>query len=264
MGQEPADREEQQPPPDLHTLLSQMVALRQEINLGTKAMRAQQEQNAQTLAELGKAFEALKSLQEKSVRDQLQAEEEIQRPLLKAMVETHDALALAHREVQRALVGTSGPLVPALPGTSGPLVPTGAPFRLPWWARLLGLDRQAGKLAADQQKHLEEVNRQTEQQQQARQAEAARLQQLLDSVLTGYSMSLQRLERTLAQHGVEAITCVGQPFDPETMEAVEVVTEPGREWTEVIQEVRRGYLWRGRVFRFAQVRVARPPSSDRT
>jgi len=26
----------------------------------------------------------------------------------------------------------------------------------------------------------------------------------------------------------------------------------------VIEEVRRGYLWRGRLFRFAQVRVARP------
>ena len=26
---------------------------------------------------------------------------------------------------------------------------------------------------------------------------------------------------------------------------------------DVLEEVRRGYLWRGRVFRFAQVRVAR-------
>jgi molecular chaperone GrpE (heat shock protein) len=42
------------------------------------------------------------------------------------------------------------------------------------------------------------------------------------------------------------------------MEVVEAVTEAGRERTEVIEEVRRGYLWRGRVFRFAQVRVARP------
>jgi molecular chaperone GrpE len=42
------------------------------------------------------------------------------------------------------------------------------------------------------------------------------------------------------------------------MEVVEVITESGRTTTEVIEEVRRGYLWRGAVFRFAQVRVARP------
>ena len=42
------------------------------------------------------------------------------------------------------------------------------------------------------------------------------------------------------------------------MEVVEVVPGPGRASTEVIEEVRRGYRWRGRVFRFAQVRVAKP------
>jgi molecular chaperone GrpE (heat shock protein) len=42
------------------------------------------------------------------------------------------------------------------------------------------------------------------------------------------------------------------------MEVAEVVSEPGRTGTEVLEEVRRGYRWRGRVFRPAQVRVARP------
>ena len=81
---------------------------------------------------------------------------------------------------------------------------------------------------------------------------------MLASVLTGYTMSLQRLERALAQQGLEPMQCLGQPFDPETMEVVEVVTQPGRFGIEVIDEVRRGYLRRGRVFRFAQVRVAKP------
>jgi molecular chaperone GrpE (heat shock protein) len=41
------------------------------------------------------------------------------------------------------------------------------------------------------------------------------------------------------------------------MEVVEVVTEPGRTGTEVLEIVRRGYLWNERLFRPAQVRVAR-------
>ena len=85
-----------------------------------------------------------------------------------------------------------------------------------------------------------------------------RLQQVLDALLVGYRMSLQRLERALEQQGLEAISCVGRPFDPETMEVAEVVREEGRTSTEVLQEIRRGYRWRGRLFRYAQVRVARP------
>jgi len=38
---------------------------------------------------------------------------------------------------------------------------------------------------------------------------------------------------------------------------VEAVLDSGRPAGEVIEEVRRGYLWNGRVFRYAQVRVAK-------
>ena len=70
-------------------------------------------------------------------------------------------------------------------------------------------------------------------------------------------MSVQRLERALQQHGLEPIPCVGAAFDPERMEALEIVSSSGRPSGEVIDEVRRGYAWRGRVFRHAQVRVAK-------
>ncbi len=86
---------------------------------------------------------------------------------------------------------------------------------------------------------------------------AERVRGLLDSLLTGYTMSLQRLERALRQNELEPIECVGESFDPERMEALEVVADNGRSPGEVVDEVRRGYLRRGRVFRFAQVRVAK-------
>ena len=44
---------------------------------------------------------------------------------------------------------------------------------------------------------------------------------------------------------------------PERMEVVEVVSDSDRPSGEVVGEVRRGYLWRGCVFRYAQVRVAK-------
>src|SRR5262249_42813353 len=82
----------------------------------------------------------------------------------------------------------------------------------------------------------------------------------LGSLVTGYRMGLQRVERALEQQGLEPILVTGTPFDPERMEVLEAVADTGRPPGEVIEEVRRGYLWRGRVFRFAQVRVARSSS----
>jgi molecular chaperone GrpE len=95
-----------------------------------------------------------------------------------------------------------------------------------------------------------------QQREDARQA-ATQARGLLESLVTGYTMSLQRLERALSQNELEPIPCVGTPFDPERMEALEIVTAGDRPFGEVIDEVRRGYLWRGRVFRHAQVRVAK-------
>jgi molecular chaperone GrpE len=88
-------------------------------------------------------------------------------------------------------------------------------------------------------------------------AAARRAHEFLDSVITGYTMSLQRVERALQQHGLETIPAVGRPFDPEQMEVLEAVSNSGRPASEVLDEVRRGYVWHGRVFRYAQVRVAR-------
>src|SRR5262249_11317116 len=48
---------------DLHTLLGQMVAVRQEVNLQTRAVRSQQEQNSETLRQLTAALDALRQTQ---------------------------------------------------------------------------------------------------------------------------------------------------------------------------------------------------------
>jgi molecular chaperone GrpE len=212
-------------PVDLHTLLAQFVALRHEVNLQTRAVRAQQEQNAETLRRLG---EAVRTLDGPRPADG-DGEDRV-RPLLKTLVDLYDALALARRELQRVQEAV-------LPVLADLARPAPEPPR-PWLARLFGGPAPAPQSPAS--------------------AEAVgRVRGFLDSVITGYTMSLQRLERALQQHGLEAIPSAGRPFDPERMEVLEAVADSGRPAGEVVDEVRRGYLWNGRVFRYAQVRVAK-------
>jgi molecular chaperone GrpE len=272
------------PPPapavDLSTLLSQFVALRHEVNLQTRASRAQQEQNAEALREMGQALELLERREASLEQAEEQTRAEQLRPALKALIDLHDALALARREVlrgqevmaevlgklERPLEVPEERLLPAL----SPVVPAPA-ARPSFWGRLLGKKTEAGspfEAVADQQETIalwqQRLAQQREQLHSARQERAeirnaaGHVRRFVDAMVTGYTMSLQRLERALQQQGLEPIPTVGQPFDPETMEAVEVVPGPGRTSSEVLDEVRRGYRWRGRVFRFAQVRVAKP------
>jgi molecular chaperone GrpE len=226
-------------PIDLHTLLGQFLALRHEVNLQTKAVRSQQEQNAETLRQLSQAVEAVRQAQAAAEQAKPHLNDELVRPVLKTLVDIADALLVAEREVRRV----TEEILPDLDRLAPVSEPE--PARPSFWARLFGR-RQARP--ADAQR--EEQARQT-------QENLEHVQSMLGSLLTGYTMSLQRVERALEQHELERILCVGGPFDPEQMEVVEVVANSGRDAGEVVEEVRRGYLWRGRVFRYAQVRVAR-------
>ena len=63
----PHDGQAQTPPAeriDLHTLLGQFLGLRHEVNLQTRAVRAQQEQNSETIEQLADALDLLRQKQE--------------------------------------------------------------------------------------------------------------------------------------------------------------------------------------------------------
>lgn len=212
---------------DLATLLNLYVGLRQEVNLQTRAVRAQQEQTADVVRQLGQAVE---------VMSRQPAQEDKARPMLLSLVEVYDALALASRETRRA----EGSLLPLLEDLEEDTEEEPAPARS-FWARWFATPPapHAGR-------------------QKAR-AAAGRARAALSGLLTGYAMSLDRLERALRKHGLEPIETVGEPFDPERMEVLDAVAGSGRPPGEVVEEVRRGYLYNGRVFRYAQVRVARDP-----
>ncbi len=243
---------------DLHTLLAQFLAVRQEVNLQTRAVRAQQELNAETLKQLTTALEALRQSQENAGEAREEAIDEAVRPLLKSLVDVYDGVALASREMQR-LRDTVLPNLEDLVASTEVDEPEPEPEIAPappppsWWQRWLGAPPPPPQEPSKPGKPSSE---QRERERLARES-AERVRSLLSSLVMGYTMSLQRIERTLRQHDLDAIPTVGERFDPERMEVVEAVANSDRPSGEVMEEVRRGYLWNGRVFRYAQVRVAK-------
>lgn len=208
-GDEPRGSPE---PVDLYTLVAQFTALRHEVNLQTRAARATVEQTADAL----KLLATPKPDPREAVR-----------PLVKALIDVADALALGLRQVEKAK-SAAGELLAEPPAPKPGFL-----------ARLFG----ASDVAAAGR---------------TRQAEAVeRLRALLAGVADGYALSLRRVERVLPPFGLEPIDCLGRPFDPELMEVVEVADAPGRPGGTVVEEVRRGYRWDGKPFRPAQVKVAR-------
>ena len=79
-------------------------------------------------------------------------------------------------------------------------------------------------------------------------------QQLNDQ---GLNMVVTQFWQTLENNGLQEINPVGQPFDVETMEAVEIKDEGNEDEMEVLSVVRRGYRLNGEVIQHAKVVVGK-------
>ena len=87
---------------------------------------------------------------------------------------------------------------------------------------------------------------------------------LFDTLIEGYDLIQARLKRALAAEQIRRIEARGRKVDPERMTVVEVVEAPGQAAGTVLDEIRKGYTWRGRVLRFAEVRAVRASQADRS
>jgi len=87
------------------------------------------------------------------------------------------------------------------------------------------------------------------------QAEATRA-----ALLKGYELTLQRLDRMLFEWNVQPVDALGEQFDPQWMNAVDIEESTLEEDGTVLEVYRTGFEWNGAVFRTAQVRVARAPA----
>ena len=207
---------------DLFTLVGQFTALRHEVNLQTKAARAAVEQNAEVLKHLAAIPEPADDAAEL-------------RPLLKAIIDIADALTLSLRQMEKFRDSVEPLLDDVASGGCEPPVPPAPGF----FARLFGSRQDT-----------------PDDPERAKQA-ATKIRQLAGAAADGYALSLRRVERVLPTFELEPIPCTGEEFDPELMEVVEVVADSGAPPGTVVAEVRPGYQWRGKLFRFAQVKVAR-------
>lgn len=79
------------------------------------------------------------------------------------------------------------------------------------------------------------------------------------SLLAGFRMTAQQIEKLLGDHGCRPIETDGQPFDPEVHEAILHQPVEGVPDGQVVGAVSRGYRLHDRVVRPAQVIVARKP-----
>ncbi len=75
----------------------------------------------------------------------------------------------------------------------------------------------------------------------------------------GFGLIRAQLLEALQAHGLEPIVSLGQPFDPQSMQALGQRPLQQNESTgQVVEEALRGYRWQGRLLRAAQVLVAGP------
>ncbi len=83
-----------------------------------------------------------------------------------------------------------------------------------------------------------------------------------DVLRQGVDMIYQELLRTLENEGLKPIESVGRTFDPFVHEAVEVVQSNDHPENTVVDEVQRGYTYKGELLRPARVRVARKEEKE--
>ena len=228
---------------DLFTLVGQFTALRHEVNLQTKATRAAVEQNAEVLRRLETAQQEAPEPEDVS--------DDTLRPVVKAFVDIADALSLSLRQMEK-LRDAIEPMLDELELAAEPEEFPTEPEEVPppprgFFARLFGSPPPTAAPTPPPAPPPSE-----------RSAVAVdRLRQLVAAAADGYAMSLRRVGRVLPTLDLEPLGCVGELFDPELMEVVEVVGDSDSPTGTVVEEVRPGYLWRGKPFRFAQVKVAR-------
>lgn len=72
----------------------------------------------------------------------------------------------------------------------------------------------------------------------------------------GLRMIQKSLLNLLEQNGVEAITAIGESFDPELHHAVQMVPSDEQEPHTVLEEYQKGYKLNGKVIRHSMVKVA--------
>lgn len=82
-----------------------------------------------------------------------------------------------------------------------------------------------------------------------------------DSLLEGIELTRKGFMDILEKHGVQSVYPLGEPFDPETAQAMSMVEQPDAEPNSVIAVMQKGYTLNGRLLRPAMVMVSKAPAA---
>ena len=86
-----------------------------------------------------------------------------------------------------------------------------------------------------------------------------------ESMLEGVEMTLKKLRKVLEQEGVTAIdNSEGRVFDPSRHNAIAAVEQDDVADGTVIEEIRKGYMMRGKVIRPSIVKVSIKPKKNQS
>lgn len=77
------------------------------------------------------------------------------------------------------------------------------------------------------------------------------------AIIEGVELTLKSLVDALRKNGVESIDPMGEPFDPQTAQAMSMVENPDVEPNTVIAVMQKGYSLNGRLVRPAMVMVSK-------
>jgi molecular chaperone GrpE len=210
-------------------LIEEFTALRHEVKLQTKSGRGLSEQTESALAAFKQAIEEIRSVVPKDA----QAAWTAGKALAEGLADLDEALHRGEREIERAREQIAELSPRALEAALEEL------HRSRSWIRRRLLRNYHDEVIAIVGR--DRVNR----------------RELFESFLEGYGLIQKRLRRVMAAEGVERISCEGLPVDPELMTVLEVIDVPEKPAGTVVKELRRGYTWRGRVIRYAEVQAVR-------
>jgi molecular chaperone GrpE len=83
-----------------------------------------------------------------------------------------------------------------------------------------------------------------------------------DALLEGIKMVHKNLDRLLEKEGLERLECVGQVFNPNMHEVLAEIPTKDLESGTVIEEARKGFVFKGKVLRPSIVKIACEDSED--
>lgn len=86
----------------------------------------------------------------------------------------------------------------------------------------------------------------------------------VETYRSGVELLRKELQNVLKKFGVSSIEALGGPFDPHFHEAVARVESDEHQENEVVEEVQKGYLYKDRLLRPTQVKVAVKPISGQS